>query len=63
MHEELRFGKQFLEELLDAKFLCASFHAKFINCCLDMTPGEWKPSQKVAQMCQDMYEKYFILVI
>ena len=62
MHEELRFDKQFLEELFDAKFLCESFHVKFINCCNDITPGEWKTSQKVAQMCQDMYEKYFILV-
>ena len=63
MQEELRFDKQFLEELLDAKFLCASFHVKFINCCLDMTPGEWKPSQKVAQMCQNVSEKNFTLVI
>ena len=63
MREELRFDKQFLEELLDAKFLCASFHVKFINCCRDMTPGQWKTSQKVAQMCQDMYVKYFIPVI
>ena len=63
MREELRFDKQFLEELLDAKFLCASFHVKFINCCHDITPGEWKTSQKVAQMCQDMYIKYFIQVI
>ena len=63
MREELRFDKQFLEELLDAKFLCASFHVKFINCCHDITPGEWKTSQKVAQMYQDMYVKYFIPVI
>ena len=63
MCEELRFDKQFLEELLDAKFLMASFHVKFTNCCHDITPGEWKTSQKVAQMCQDMYVKYFIPVI
>ena len=63
MREELRFDKQFLEEQLDAKFLCTSFHVKCINCCRDMTPGQWKTSQKVAQMCQDMYVKYFIPVI
>ena len=63
MREELRFDKQFLEELLDAKFLCASLHVKSINCCHDITPGEWKTSQKVVQMCQDMYVKYFIPVI
>ena len=63
MHKELRFNKQILEELLDAKFLSASFNVKFINCCSDMTPGQWKTSQKVAQMCQKMSEKYFTLII
>ena len=63
MHEELRFYKQFLEELLDAKFLCACFHVKLINCCRDMMPGQWKTSYKVAQMCQNVSEKYFTLVI
>ena len=63
MYKELRFDKQILGELLDAKFLCASFNVKFINCCRDMTPGKWKTSQKVAQMCQNVFEKYFTLVI
>ena len=63
MHKELRFDKQILEELFDAKFLCASFNVKFINCCRDMTPGEWKTSQKVAQMYQNVSEKYFTQVI
>ena len=63
MHKELRLDKQILEELLDAKFLCASFHVNFINCCCDMTPGQWKKSYKVAQMCQNVSEKYFTLVI
>ena len=63
MHEELRFDKQFLEQVVDAKSLCASFHVKYTNCCLDMTPGEWKPSQKVAQMCQNVSKKYFTQVI
>ena len=45
MHKELRLDKQILEELFDAKFLRASFHVKFINCCRDMTPGQWKTSQ------------------
>ena len=63
MHKELRLDKQILEELFDAKFLCASFHVKFINCCRDMTPGQLKTSQKVAQMCQNISEKYFTLVI
>ena len=58
MHKELRLDKQILEELFDAKFLRASFLVKFINCCLDMTPGQWKTSQKVAQMCQNISEKY-----
>ena len=53
MHKELRIDKQILEEPFDVKFLSASFHVKFINCCRDMTPGEWKTSQKVAQMCQN----------
>ena len=48
MHKELRFDKEILEELLDAKLLCASFHVNFRNCCLDMTPGQWKTSQIVA---------------
>ena len=39
MYKELRFDEQILEELLDAKFLCASCHVKFINCCRDMTPA------------------------
>ena len=63
MHKELRFDKQILEKLVDAKFLCASLHEKLINCCRDMTPGEWKTSQKVAQMCQNVSEKYFTPVI
>ena len=63
MHKELRLDKQILEELFDVKFLRASFHVKFINCYRDMTPGQWKTSQKVAQMCQNIYEKYFTLVI
>ena len=63
MHEELRFDKQIFGELLDAQFLCASFHVKFINCCRDITPGQWKTSQKVAQMCQNISEKYFTQVI
>ena len=63
MHKELRFDKQILEELFDAKFLCASFHVKFINCCRDITPGQWKISQKVAQMCQNWSEKYLTLMI
>ena len=53
MHKELRIDIQILEELLDVKFLCASFHVKFINCCCDMTLGSGKTSQKVAQMCQN----------
>ena len=53
MHKELRFDEQILEELLDVKFLCASFLVKLINCCRDMTPGQWKTSQKVAQMWQN----------
>ena len=53
MHKELRLDKQILEELFDVKFLSASFHVKFINCCRDMTPGQWKTSQKVAQMWQN----------
>ena len=52
MHKELRPDKKILEEQFDGKFLCASFHVKFINCCRDMTPGQWKTSQKVARMCQ-----------
>ena len=28
-----------------------------------MTPGQWKTSYKVAQMCQNVAEKYFTLVI
>ena len=52
MHKELRIDKQIFGELLDAKFFCASFHVKFINCCRDMTPGQWKTAYKVAQMCQ-----------
>ena len=28
-----------------------------------MTPGQWKTPQKVAQMCQNMFKKYFTLVI
>ena len=63
MHKELRLDKQILEEVFDAKFLRASFHVKFINCCRDMTPGQWKTSQKMAQMCQNISEKYFTLVI
>ena len=63
MHEELRIDKQFLEELLEAKFLCASLHVKFINFSRDMTPGQWKTSYKVAQMCQNISEKYLTLVI
>ena len=63
MHNELRFDKQILEEIFDAKFLCASFHVKFINCCRGMTLGQWKTSQKVAQMCQNVSEKYLIIVI
>ena len=59
----MKFDKQILEELLDAKLLCASFVVKFINCCRDMTPGQWKTSQKVAQMCQNVFEKYFTRVI
>ena len=53
MYKELRFDKQIIEESFDVKFLSASFHVKFINCCCDITPGEWKTSQKVAQMCQN----------
>ena len=52
MHEGLRLDKQILEKPFDVKFLSASFHVKFINCCRDMTPGQWKTSYKVAQMCQ-----------
>ena len=52
MHKELRLDKQILEEQFDVKFLSASFHVKFINCCRDITPGQWKTSYKVAQMCQ-----------
>ena len=63
MHKELRFDKQILEELFDAKFLCASFHAKFIKCCRNMTPGQWKIAQKMAQMCQNMSKKYSTPVI
>ena len=63
MYKELRFDKQIFGELLDAKFLCASFNVKFINCCRDMTPGQWKTSQKVAQMCQNVFKKYFTQVI
>ena len=59
MHKELRFDKQILEELFDAKFLCASYHVKFINCCRDMTPGQWKTSQKVAQMCHKVFENIY----
>ena len=28
-----------------------------------MTPGQWKTLQKVAQMCQNISEKYSTLVI
>ena len=59
MHKELRFDKQILEELFGVKFLSASFHVKMINCCRDMTPGQWKTSQ----MCQNVSEKYFTQVI
>ena len=62
MHKELRFDKQILEVLFDAKFLCASFHVKLKNCCRDITLGKWKTSQKMAQMCQKVSEKYFTLV-
>ena len=51
MYKELRIDKQILEELFDAKFLCASFHVKFIDCCHNMTPVQRETSQKVAQMC------------
>ena len=63
MYKELRLDKQILEERFDAKFLCASFKVKFINCYRDMTPGQWKTLQKVAQMCQNVSEKYVSLVI
>ena len=63
MHKELRLDKQILEELFDVKFLYASFHVKLINCFHDMTPGQWKTSYRVAQMCQNVSEKYFTLVI
>ena len=53
---------QILEEQFDAKFLCASVYVKFINCCRDMTPGQWKTSQKVAK-CVRMCTKYFTHVI
>ena len=46
MYNELRFDKQILEELFDAKFLCASFHVKYINCCVDMTPGSGNHHKK-----------------
>ena len=52
MHKELRFGKQILEETFEVNFLSASCHAKFRNCCRDMTPGQWKTSYKVAQMSE-----------
>ena len=58
MYKELRIDKQILEELFDVKFLSASFHVKFINCCRNMTPGQWKTSQKVTQMCQSVSENY-----
>ena len=63
MYKELRNDKQILEELFDVKFLSASFHVKFINCCCDMKPGHRKTLYKVAQMCQNVSKKYFTLVI
>ena len=63
MYRELRFDKQILEELFDVKFLCASFHVKFIIRCRDMTPGHWKTTLKVAQMCHNVSKKYFTLKI
>ena len=46
MYKELRIDKQILEELFGAKFLCGSYDVKFINCCRDITPEQWKTSQK-----------------
>ena len=56
MYKELRFDKQILVELFDAKFLCASFHVKFINCCRDMTPGEWSAMAVIAQLLAVCYK-------
>ena len=60
MHKELRNDKQILEELFDAKYLCASFHVKFINCCRDMTPRSGKHHKK-RNKCVTICPKIFYI--
>ena len=52
-------NKQILEEPSDAKFLCASFHVNFINCCRSMVVEEYETSQIVARKFQNVSEQIF----
>ena len=59
---ELRIDKRILEELFDAKFLCGSYHVKFINCCRDMIPGQMenitKSGTNVAKFVRKIFYTY-----
>ena len=64
MYKELRFDKQILEELFDAKFLSASFHMKFINyCCYIIDSRGVENIIKSGTNVSELVQKYFTLII
>ena len=59
MYKELRFDKQIIEELFDVKFLCASFHVKFIICCRDNDPRALENNTKSGTNVSECVQKIF----